>query len=61
MFPSLGRQSGKEKKLEVEEEDVGEVNCRKLRGLDRGPVPVIPRGRNLGSVCVQKEKEKSMQ
>lgn len=46
MFPSLGRESGKEENLEVEEEDAEEVNCRKLRGLDRGPVPVIPWGRN---------------
>lgn len=44
------RESGKEENLEVEEEDVEEVNCRKLRGLDRGPVPVIPWGRNWGSV-----------
>lgn len=35
MFPSSGR-------------DVGEVNCRKLRGSGRGPAPVILWGRNGG-------------
>lgn len=40
VFPSSGR-------------DVGEVNCRKLRGSVRGPAPAILWGRNWGScVCM---------
>ena len=44
MFPSSGR-------------DVGEVNCRKLRGSGRGPAPVILRGRNGGRRPVNHTRE----
>lgn len=59
VFPSSGREKGRRRRRrgEAVEVDLGEVNCRKLRGSVRGPGSVILWGRNWGSyVCADPKK-----